>query len=523
MKNRTTLPSGIRCFFGIQSIIFSLLAFSWLLSGCFASQAALSTDPNVIELQILQLNDVYEITPLSDDKGGMARVASLKKALMQNNPNTIAVLSGDFVSPSAIGTLKHEGVTIRGKQMIEVMNAAGIDYVTFGNHEFDIKESEIQARIDESRFVWVSSNVSHVTPKGTAPFTQRGTPLPRYHIAEFKNPSGTTLKVGIIGITLPANKQDFVAYDDFFEAAKKMEQQIRAQVDYTIALTHIDIADDMKLAGEMPQIPILLGGHDHTHMYIKKGNNVVAKADANAKTAYIHTLRFNKTTRKVQLSSKLRPIDHTLPNDPATQKVVEKWMGIADASLKAMGFNAAETVMVLKTPMDAREAVVRYKPSYAAELVTKAMSAAVPAAECAILNCGSIRIDDIVTGNITQYDVIRILPFGGKIALVEMKGSLLAKVIKNGAVDNVGNGGYLGFDRCAYDKTRQSAMVSGTPIDPGRIYRVALPEFLLTGKEYNLGYLTKDNPEISKVTLPDKPDDPMSDIRVALINYMKSL
>lgn len=515
-----TLP-----FQALKRLTFStlLLAFLWTITGCSTSQKAVSTNPDIIDIQIIQLNDVYEITPLGDDKGGMARVATLKKALKQKNSNTIAVLSGDFVSPSAIGTLKYDGASIRGKQMIEVMNAAGIDYVTFGNHEFDIKEAEIQSRIDESTFEWIASNVSHVTKTGTVPFTQRGTPLPRYKIVEFKNASGAAVKVGIIGVTLPANKQDFVAYEDFFAVAKRIEQQISSQVDFTIALTHIDVADDIKLAAMMPQVPLLLGGHDHTHMYIKKGSNVVAKADANAKTVYVHTLSYNKSSKKVSLKSKLTEINNTIPDDPATLKVVNKWVEIARTSLKAMGFNADEKVMVLKTPLDARETVVRYKPSYAAELVTKAMSAATSSSECTILNCGSIRIDDIVTGAISQYDVIRILPFGGKIALVEMKGSLLNKIIKIGAVDNVGNGGYLGYDRCAYDKAKGLALVGGMPIDPAKTYKVALPEFLLTGKEYNLGFLTKDNPEISKVTLPDKAEDPMMDIRVALIKYMKTL
>ncbi len=52
----------------------------------------------------LQMNDVYELIPLSGGKkGGLARVATIRQLLRQENPNTITVMSGDVVSPSALG------------------------------------------------------------------------------------------------------------------------------------------------------------------------------------------------------------------------------------------------------------------------------------------------------------------------------------------------------------------------------------------------------------------------------------
>jgi 2',3'-cyclic-nucleotide 2'-phosphodiesterase (5'-nucleotidase family) len=52
----------------------------------------------------LQMNDVYELKPLGGGKkGGLARVATIRKLLLQENANTITVICGDIVSPSAIG------------------------------------------------------------------------------------------------------------------------------------------------------------------------------------------------------------------------------------------------------------------------------------------------------------------------------------------------------------------------------------------------------------------------------------
>src|SRR3970282_1090139 len=92
------------------------------------------------EVVFIQLNDVYEIAPLEGGKyGGLARVASIIKEYKAKNPYTYIILSGDFISPSALGTSEYEGKRINGRQMVDVLNAIGLDFVTFGNHEFDYK------------------------------------------------------------------------------------------------------------------------------------------------------------------------------------------------------------------------------------------------------------------------------------------------------------------------------------------------------------------------------------------------
>src|ERR1044072_8260601 len=101
-------------------------------------------DDGKIEVTFVQVNDVYEIAPLGGGKeGGMARVATLKKQYQKDNRNTFLVIAGDFLSPSVYNRLVYEGKRIRGAQMVDAMNAAGMDFAVFGNHEFDINESEL--------------------------------------------------------------------------------------------------------------------------------------------------------------------------------------------------------------------------------------------------------------------------------------------------------------------------------------------------------------------------------------------
>jgi hypothetical protein len=72
-----------------------------------------------------------------------------------------------------LGTLKYEGKNIAGRQMVEVLNAMGLDLATFGNHEFDLKEAELLERLRESRFGWVSSNAGHWQGDSLRRFPQR--------------------------------------------------------------------------------------------------------------------------------------------------------------------------------------------------------------------------------------------------------------------------------------------------------------------------------------------------------------
>lgn len=67
----------------------------------------LNDQKSYIQWTFLQMNDVYELIPLGDKKkGGLARVATIRKLLLRENPHTITILAGDIVSPSALGKKK---------------------------------------------------------------------------------------------------------------------------------------------------------------------------------------------------------------------------------------------------------------------------------------------------------------------------------------------------------------------------------------------------------------------------------
>jgi 2',3'-cyclic-nucleotide 2'-phosphodiesterase (5'-nucleotidase family) len=474
------------------------------------------------------MNDVYEIAPLDGGRiGGLARVATIKNRLLLDNPNTFAVIAGDFLNPSLIGTLKHEGSRISGRQMVDVLNTMGLDIATFGNHEFDIKEEELIGRLQESRFRWVSSNVLHKTQSNTQPFVSgsgsQAKPVPQTLVMEAQDIDGTAIKIGVLGVTLPSNRVDWVEYADFFNAATRAYNDLKNQTDFVIAVTHIDLEDDIALSKQIPGIRLIMGGHDHTNSYDKVAESFVAKADANARTVYAHKLLYNKRTGQLQINSSLIPVDTSVPSDSSTARVVARWTHIAAQSFEKQGFSPDEVVYVTKEPLEVRESHIRHGQTNMGDIITKAMSAAAPQSEVALVNSGSLRLDDQLMGNITQYDILRTMPFGGKILEADMTGEFLERVLNTGK-SNKGKGGYLQMDKAAYDDSRQIWIVNEKPLDKSRTYRVALSDYLLTGLETNFGFLKPGAAGLLKVYEPDGANkgDGRNDIRMAVNQYLKS-
>ncbi|MBX2876669.1 MAG: metallophosphoesterase, partial [Saprospiraceae bacterium] len=368
------------------------------LLSCQSSRTITNTTAQNIELTILQLNDVYEIAPLEGGKaGGLARVATVKKELVAENPNTIAVLAGDFLSPSFIGTLKDEaGERIAGLQMVEALNAMGLDYATFGNHEFDISNPELlQKRIDASTFEYTTCNALRINGDKKEPFTQKidgqDRPIPSFLIREFSNGKGQSMKVGFIGVVLPFAQQDYLHYEDVTESFRKAYQEVKDQADVVIGITHLDVVEDQALAAAVPGVSLFIGGHDHTQMNHYVERTVITKADANAKTAYIHRLTFNPPSGMVQIQSSLKKIDDSIADEPTTQKVVDKWQSKVDKLMSEMGFDPNGQVLQLSQALVCKEALIRTRSTNYGRLAAMAMSEAIPGADVYLLNSGSMR------------------------------------------------------------------------------------------------------------------------------------
>lgn len=495
---------------------FRLLVGSVLvLAGCAGSRPEVvplppPTAEPAVTLTILQLNDVYEITPVEAGRtGGLARVATLRQRLLEEDPNTITVIAGDFYSPSALGTARVDGQRLNGRQMVAVLNALGLDVATFGNHEFDIAEADFYQRLAESEFVYVSANVTDSTG-ALFPKSRRSVLLP------IEDETGAAMTLGITGVTLPSNPKPYVRYAPALAAMQAEVGTLAQRADVIVGLTHLALEDDIAVAEMMPEVDLVLGGHEHENILVYRGPDFtpILKADANARTVYVHRLRYAPESGALDIDSELVRITAEIPEDSTVAAEVARWVEAGYAGFRESGFEPEAVVAVSTEPLDGLEASVRNQPTALAELIAQAYLAEAGDAELAVFNSGSIRIDDVLPpGPVTEYDVIRILPFGGEVVTVTMPGSLLDSTLTQG-VANRGTGGFLQTANVTRDEDG-AWLVGGQPIDPARIYRVATSDFLISGLETGLAYLNAEtNPNLTLAATH-------RDVRRALIEEMR--
>ena len=206
----------------------ALLCGTLVLLGLLPSVPVAAPAERTARLTILQINDVYEISPVEKGKkSGLARVATLRDRIAQESPHVVFVLPGDFLSPSTMSSM------FQGGQMVATLNAIGLDLATFGNHEFDFGTDVTRERIRESRFTWVSANL--LDPDTGLPF---GGAVP-FVLREYGG-----IRVAFFGLTTPETRTlskgaRNLKFLDPVEAAKDMVARARrAKADLIVALTH---------------------------------------------------------------------------------------------------------------------------------------------------------------------------------------------------------------------------------------------------------------------------------------------
>jgi 5'-nucleotidase len=460
------------------------------------------------DVTFVHFNDIYEIRPVEGGKyGGAARLATEVARLRKSAAPVIVTLGGDYLSPSALGAARIDDQPMAGQQMVDVLNAVGVDWATFGNHEFDVSEKAFRRHLDQAKFRLVSSNVVAADGK-PFPGVATSTIIPA-------KDGKRTLRIGLIGVTIDLNVKPWVAYRDAIAAAKEEIARLDGKVDAIVALTHLTLAQDAEFLAALPEIDLALGGHEHENWLMRRGPRLVpiVKADANARSLAVVKLHFGKPGTRPSADVRLVSIDDSIPEKSAVAARVVKWQTAGFEAFRREGFAPEAIVATSNEPLDGRESVVRNRPGRLTDLISAAMAHEAAPVDVALLNSGSVRIDDVLpAGPITEYDIIRVLPFGGRIVAATLDGALLARVLDTGQ-NNQGLGGYL--QTWGAEHRGEGWLIAGKPLDPTASYRVALTEFLLSGGEVNMGFLTRNHPQVHDVR-------ELRDIRRVVIEELKA-
>jgi 5'-nucleotidase / UDP-sugar diphosphatase len=227
----------------------------------------------------------------------------------------------------------------------------------------------------------------------------------------------------------------------------------------------------------------------------------------------VHNISVDKESHAKHIESKLVFLDESVPMDEETTGVVQQWQQRAFASFRQQGFDPDHVICQTRIALDGLEASVRNKKTALTELVAQAFLHIYKDAELSLYNGGAIRIDDVLpAGVITEYDIIKILPFGDNVSLVQLPGELLIKALDAG-VSNKGRGGFLHYAHVTY--VNKQWQVNGQAIDLKRNYKAAIPNFLLEKGDQGLEFLLlRNSPSLKRLT------QPQVDARKALIEEL---
>lgn len=392
-------------------------------------------------VRFLLVNDVYVADTMADGKGGLARVATVRQRLADQGP-VLFVLAGDVLSPSLLSKY------YSGRQMVEAFNAAGLDYVTFGNHEFELPLDTLQTRIVESDFTWISSNCTLADGK---PFAK---------VLPWDTVRVSGQKVGIFGLTLQgAYRKAYRCSDPDSAAHLAIDTLVALGAELVVGLTHQTVEADRDLLAREPRLDLVLGGHEHeAHDSVVSGRHVV-KADANSRTAQFVTLWGGKG--KWRQAVGLVKIDNRLPDDTAVAAVVDRW---SDSLRVRLG--PERVIGRTAVPIDARDELGRRQESMLGDLATDAMRWGT-STDVALLNAGTLRLDDVIRpGPISNYQLESIFLFADetRVLTVPLTGRRLRALLEHGVADgSVGKGGFLQVSGVSF--TYDASKPSGSRIE----------------------------------------------------------
>jgi 2',3'-cyclic-nucleotide 2'-phosphodiesterase (5'-nucleotidase family) len=432
-----------------------------------------------IPLTFMHFNDTYQLGPVDGGKaGGLDRLAYVIKQVRAQDPEAQLLFPGDLISPSL-----ESAIFNKGTQMIEGVNALGIDAATLGNHEFDYGPAVLQERLAQSNFPWVVTNLYR------ADFSR----VPRTLFTLIKRVRG--IDVGYFGLltqeTMVSSSPgpDIRVVDEVGAARGVVPVLQRGGARVIVGITHIPMALDREILRQAPGIHLIAGGHDHDPMRATVGTALVAKAGSDSRWLGVVRMQVSPDGRVLSMRDELITITDQTPSDPAVAAIVKRY---ADRMSRELDVVIGRTTVAL----DARNITVRAAESALANLITDVMRQAV-SADVAITNGGGIRTNAVLpVGEIKRKDVLAWMPFGNVIVKVRMSGGAILAALENGVSQVEGLGGrFPQVSGLTYTFSRSrpagsrivSVTVAGRPLDPTAFYTVATNDFLLRGGD---GYAT---------------------------------
>ena len=401
-------------------------------------------------------SDLERLSELRDI-GGIARRAALVQQIRTEQKGrgipVWLVDIGDFSDGTPFST------EYKGEADVAAMNAAGYDFATFGNHEFNYPLGHLQKLLRLTKHpVLLANAVDRATKK----------PLGETWRVERIG----SLRVGLFGLvtresaTYPAAKEGVDILDEI-ATAKRIVDTLRKQADVVVLLSHAGEGADERLAAEVPGIDVIVGGHSHSRLpmgqLVWRGDDL-RQNDVNG-TVIVQAfqwggelgrldLLFEKNSagawRVSRYRARLIPITPKTPAEPMVAAVVDKfWQPIAarygevvaraTADLSSRGDDAAPYNLVADAVRETYKVDVEFE------------------------NSGGVRAP-LIAGDITRADLVAMDPFDNTVVLFKATGAQIKDLIARHAP-------YVsGIRYRLVDGKLEEVTIAGHPVEDSRTY-----------------------------------------------------
>ena len=479
----------------LSLLLAVVMTFSLAVTANAAEETAQDLDGDIV---ILHTNDVHGAI------SGYAKVAALKDAYEARGAYVLLMDAGDFIQGDPTVS------TSEGATAVELMNLAGYDVASMGNHEFDYGYQNLKDLEADADFTIVDANVLY---NGQVAFEDN---------VVFTAPDGT--KIGVFGLDTPetATKAHpakiqgvtFLAGEDLYDCAQDQVDALEAEgCEYIICLGHLGIDEEsvgnrsIDLLEEVEGIDVFIDGHSHSTL-----EDVKAAAGGTGKVG--DTLVTSTGTKLESVGVVTIDADGTITT--ATTPVADLTAEDADVAARAAAIQKeiddeygtvfAKTEVALNGE---REPGNRTEETNLGDLITDALVWGAERegteVDAAVTNGGGIRAS-IAAGDITKKDINTVLPFGNTLSIVQVTGAELLEALEAstyctptsiGGFPQVSGIEFTVDTTKAYDQGEQYPgstyygpksiqrvtieTVGGEPFDANATYTIATNDFMAAG------------------------------------------
>ena len=467
----------------MRKFLSVLLAMAMVLSLTVTSFAADTAADAKAEMAgktvILHTNDVHGAVE------GYAYIAQLKADYEAKGAEVILVDAGDFSQGTTYVS------STKGADAVTMMNAAGYDVVTLGNHEFDYGYAQLKENMSKAKFKVVCADV----------FNEDGTPI---FDASYTYTTKSGVKVGFFGMETPETQTKanpalikgltFATGDAFTKAAADQVAALK-DADVVICLAHLGIDAESApyrstdLYAAVKGIDFIVDGHSHTVM--TKGEKGEPIQSTGTAFANIGVIVIDDASKKIE-SNSLYEIKKDTAKDATVAAAAKTIVDRVDKEYGVVFAKSEVTLNGAKAPNGNRDSETNNGNLITDAMLWKVMQnkegLTVDADHVvAITNGGGIRAA-IKPGDVTKKDINTVLPFGNTVAVIYVTGAELLEALEAstyslpvGGFPQVAGINFTLSTAVAYDANAETYPAS-TYYGPKSINRVVINS--INGKEF---------------------------------------